>query len=332
MFQLKRQQKTGGGSPMARSLSAKSPKHKLSLGKRMLRCWQLYLFLLIPVVWVVIFNYIPMAGVQIAFRKFNFRAGIWNSPWVGFDQFKKFFSSYMLARILPNTILLSFYGLIAGFPLPIIFALCLNALNVRWFKKSVQTITYIPHFISTVVMVGILMRLFNPRTGLYASLSVLFTGSNPSDIFAIASAFRHLYVWSGVWQGLGWGSIIYLAALSGVSIELHDAAQIDGASRFQRVIHVDLPCIVPTITIMLILNSGSIMSVGFEKVFLLQNDLNLINSEVISTYVYKVGLSGSGVSDYSYSTAISLFNSLVNMTMLVVVNWVSKKVSETSLW
>jgi putative aldouronate transport system permease protein len=302
------------------------------LGMRIKRCWQLYLFLLIPVAWVIIFQYFPMAGVQIAFRRFTFRGGIWNSPWVGFAQFQKFFNSYMLPRILPNTIILSFYSLLASFPLPVVFALCLNAMRSPLFKKLSQTITYIPHFISTVVLVGMIMSLFNSRTGLFAGLYALLTGETPRDLFANPSAFRHLYVWSGVWQGMGWSSIIYLAALSAVSPEMHEAAEIDGATRFQRVLYIDFPAILPTVVIMLILNSGSIMSVGFEKVYLMQNDLNLINSEVISTYVYKVGISSSTVSDYSYSTAISLFNSIVNMSMLVLVNWISRKVNDVSLW
>jgi putative aldouronate transport system permease protein len=302
------------------------------LGMQIKRCWQLYLFLFIPVAWVIIFQYFPMAGVQIAFRRFTFRGGIWNSPWVGFAQFQKFFNSYMLPRILPNTIILSFYSLIASFPLPVIFALCLNAMRSPYFKKLSQTITYIPHFISTVVLVGMIMSLFNSRTGLFAGLYAFFTGETPRDIFANPGTFRHLYVWSGVWQGMGWSSIIYLAALSAVNPEMHEAAEIDGATRFQRVLHIDFPAILPTVVIMLILNSGSIMSVGFEKIYLMQNDLNLIHSEVISTYVYKVGISSSTVSDYSYSTAISLFNSVVNMSMLVLVNWISRKVNDVSLW
>ena len=195
-----------------------------------------------------------------------------------------------------------------------------------------QTITYVPHFISTVVLVGILFRVFHSRTGLYGVVYQALTNEQPQDLFGKASAFRHLYVWSGIWQNLGWSSIIYVAALSNVSMDLHEAAQIDGASRLQRVIHIDLPTILPTATIMLILNAGSIMNVGFEKTYLLQNDLNLVRSEVISTYVYKVGISSVTTSDYSYSTAISLFNSIVNMLMLLFVNFISRRISETSLW
>ena len=295
-------------------------------------CWELYVFLLIPVAWVIVFCYFPMAGVQIAFRKFSLRQGLWNSPWAGIYQFAKFFRSPQLMRILPNTILVSFYSLIAGFPLPIIFALGLNILTAYRYKKFVQTITYVPHFISTVVLVGILFRVFHSRTGLYGVVYQALTNEQPQDLFGKASAFRHLYVWSGIWQNLGWSSIIYVAALSNVSMDLHEAAQIDGASRLQRVIHIDLPTILPTATIMLILNAGSIMNVGFEKTYLLQNDLNLVRSEVISTYVYKVGISSVTTSDYSYSTAISLFNSIVNMLMLLFVNFISRRISETSLW
>lgn len=295
-------------------------------------CWELYVFLLIPVAWVIVFCYFPMAGVQIAFRKFSLSQGLWNSPWAGIHQFAKFFRSPQLMRILPNTILVSFYSLIAGFPLPIIFALGLNILTAYRYKKFVQTITYVPHFISTVVLVGILFRVFHSRTGLYGVVYQALANEQPQDLFGKASAFRHLYVWSGIWQNLGWSSIIYVAALSNVSMDLHEAAQIDGASRLQRVIHIDLPTILPTATIMLILNAGSIMNVGFEKTYLLQNDLNLVRSEVISTYVYKVGISSVTTSDYSYSTAISLFNSIVNMLMLLFVNFISRRISETSLW
>ena len=314
---------------LSRPLNARS---RLLL--RICQCWELYVFLLIPLAWVIIFCYFPMAGVQIAFKKYTLKQGIWGSPWVGLYQFQRFFESSQLMRVLPNTIILSFYGLVAGFPLPIIFALGLNALTAQRFKKTVQTITYLPHFISTVILVGMLFRVLHSRTGLYGIISQYLTGNQPDDIFGNPNAFRHLYVWSGIWQGLGWSSIIYVAALSNVSMDLHEAAQIDGASRLQRVWHIDLPTILPTATIMLILNAGSIMSVGFEKTYLLQNDLNISKSEVISTYVYKVGISSSGTStsDYSYSTAISFFNSIVNLLMLMFVNFVSRKVSETSLW
>ena len=295
------------------------------------RRWQLFLFLLIPVIWVLIFNYAPMVGIQIAFRKYKIRDGIWGSRWVGMANFTKFFGSYQFQRVLVNTIRVSLYSLAAGFPLPIVLALCMNALTNQRYKKFIQTLTYIPHFISTVVMVGMLMQIFNSNTGLYGRLGWLFTGQRPDDILSQASVFPHMYVWSGVWQGMGWSSIIYMAALSSVDASLHEAAEIDGASRFQRCIYIDFPCILPTATILLIMNAGNIMSVGFEKVFLMQNSLNLSTSEVISTYVYKVSLTASG-SDFSYGTAIGLFNSVVNLMLLVIVNFISKRLTENSLW
>ena len=295
------------------------------------RRWQLFLFLLIPVIWVLIFNYAPMVGIQIAFRKYKIRDGIWGSRWVGLANFTKFFGSYQFQRVLVNTMRVSLYSLAAGFPLPIVLALCMNALTNQRYKKFIQTLTYIPHFISTVVMVGMLMQIFNSNTGLYGRLGWLFTGQRPEDILSQASVFPHMYVWSGVWQGMGWSSIIYMAALSSVDASLHEAAEIDGASRFQRCIYIDFPCILPTATILLIMNAGNIMSVGFEKVFLMQNSLNLSTSEVISTYVYKVSLTASG-SDFSYGTAIGLFNSVINLMLLVIVNFISKRLTENSLW
>ena len=299
--------------------------------RMMKKCWQLYLLLLIPVGMLILFRYVPMYGVQIAFRKFQPRKGIWGSPWVGFAQFRKFFGSYMFSRVLTNTIKLSLYSLFASFPLPIILALMLNAMRNERHKKVIQTITYIPHFISTIVLVGMVLQVLNSRIGLYGTLYHKFTGSFPNDIFAVSTSFPHVYVWSGIWQNCGWSSIIYVAALSGVDQELHEAAQLDGASRFQRVIHIDFPTILPTMIIMLILSAGSIMSIGFEKVFLLQNNLNLSQSEVISTYTYKVGLVTDG-GDFSYATAIGLFNSVVNMMMLIIVNTISRRLGDTSLW
>lgn len=300
--------------------------------KIMKRRWQMYLFLVIPLIWLIIFKYVPMAGVQIAFRNYKIKYGIWDSPWVGLKNFKKFFQSYQFERVLWNTIKISIYSLAANFPLPIILALCLNALLNMKYKKFAQTLLYIPHFISTVVMVGMILQIFNIRVGLYGNIARLITGSTPTDILGSATTFPHLYVWSGVWQGMGWGSIIYIAALSNVDPALHEAAQIDGASRFQRCIHIDFPTILPTATILLIMNMGSVMGVGFEKVYLMQNPLNLRSSEVISTYVYKVSMAAGGGNDFSYGTAIGLFNSVVNLMLLIIVNAISRKVGETSLW
>ena len=272
-----------------------------------------------------------MLGAQIAFKDYNIREGIWGSPWVGLKHFENFFKSYQFPYIMRNTLLLSFYSLVASFPLPILLALLINAFPGKRFSRVVQTISYMPHFISTVVIVGMLLRLFNPRTGAIGSLYSSMTGLTLQDILAKPAAFPHLYVWSGVWQGVGWSSIIYIAALSGVDQALHEAAQIDGATRFQRMIYIDLSAIRPTITIMLILAAGRIMSVGFEKVYLMQNSLNISTSEVISTYVYKVGLT-SGTRNYAPATAIGLFNSVINFSLLVLVNFVAKKAGDSSLW
>ena len=304
-------------------------RHSLAVGLR--RHWQMYLFALLPLIYLIVFKYVPMLGVQIAFKRYNARMGMWGSPWVGFMQFTKFFSSYQFERVLTNTIVLSLYSLVAGFPLPIVLALMMNAMRSNRMRSFVQNVTYMPHFISTVVMVGILNQFFNTRYGGFANIWHLFSNGKVPDLLSSASAFTHMYVWSGVWQSMGWGSIIYMAALSNVDETLHEAAMIDGASRLQRIFCIDIPAIIPTITITLILRCGHIMGIGFDKVYLMQNNLNLRASEVIATYVYKVGLA-STTSDFSYSTAISLFNSVVNLLLLLIVNTVSRKVGETSLW
>ena len=273
-----------------------------------------------------------MGGLLMAFEKYAPRKGIFGSPWVGLDQFKKFFASYQCKRVILNTLVLSAYSLVAGFPLPIIFALMINSLRGERFKKVSQTIVNLPHFISVTVMVGLLFQLFNSRTGLYGIIGEALTGSYPANILSSPGAFRHLYVWSGIWQEFGWGSIIYVAALSSVDPSFHEAAQIDGATRFQRVIHIDLPTILPTVVIMLILRMGSIMSIGFEKVYLMQNGLNLSASQIISTYTYEIGLAASGNSDFSYATAIGFFNSVINLILISSVNAISRKLSDTSLW
>lgn len=302
------------------------------LGLRIRRHWQLYIFLLLPLAYLLIFHYYPMLGLQIAFRKYTAKGGIWGSAWVGTKYFTKFFGSTQFLKIIKNTLSISLYALIAGFPLPILFALMLNVVRNRHFKKAAQTITYMPHFISTVVLVSMVMQIFNPVLGLYGSIYFAMTGGKAvPDLLGSSAAFPHLFVWSGIWQSFGWDSIIYVAALASVSPDLHEAAEIDGASRLQRVIHIDFPAILPTATIMLILSAGKIMTVGYEKVLLMQNDLNLASSEVISTYVYKVGLKSS-VPDFSYSTAIGLFNSIVNLILICIVNFISGRISETSLW
>ena len=296
------------------------------------RYWQLYLFLLLPLIYIIVFAYIPMLGVQIAFKKFNYIGGIWGSPFIGFANFIKFFNSYTFSRVITNTLRISIYDILAGFPFPIIFALCLNTIEHRRYKKFLQTITYMPHFISVVVVVGMLMQIFHPLNGVYGIAMRAFSGVQAADLFGKADAFPHLYVWSGIWQGFGWSSIIYVASLTSVPEELYEAARIDGASRFQMVLNVDLPALAPTITILLILRLGAIMSLGFEKAWLMQNSLNLRTSELISTFVYKQGLAAGGPMDFSYAAAIGLFNSVINLFMIVTVNKIANKLSETSLW
>jgi putative aldouronate transport system permease protein len=300
------------------------------IGRRIRNDWQLYLFLLVPLVYIVIFAYVPMAGAQIAFRRYSARLGIWESPWAGLANFKKFFESYQFLRVVSNTLILSVSAIAVSFPVPVVFALLMNSLNSQKFKKISQTVVNLPHFISVVVLVGMLFQILNANTGLYGTVAYALTGSKPPDLFAVPNNFRIMYILSGVWQEFGWSSIIYLAALSGVSSEMHEAAVIDGASRFQRLLYVDFPGILPTVTIMLILRMGSVMSIGFEKVFLMQNGLNLPLSEVISTYVYKIGLTGT--TDFSFSTAVGLFNSVINMVIIGGVNFLSRRLGDTSLW
>lgn len=306
-------------------------KPKKNTWKRILSSWQLYLFLLPPLIYLIIFCYVPMSGLQLAFKKYNAVDGIWGSPWVGLDQFRKFFSSYMFGTVIKNTLKVSIYSLLVSFPIPIILALILNSIESPGYKKFAQTITYLPYFISTVVLVSILMQVVNPRVGLIANLVEKMGGKTIPDLMASPRAFPHLYVWSGIWQSMGYNSIIYIAALANTDQSLHEAAKIDGASRFQRVLHIDLPSIMPTASILLIMNCGNIMNVGFEKVLLMQNDLNISASEVISTYVYKIGL-GTTVTDFSYATAIGLFNSVINLIMILIVNVISKKSSGNSLF
>ncbi len=309
-------------------------KKRKSIWRTARKRWQLYLFLLLPLIYILIFAYYPMFGVQIAFKDFTAAKGIWGSEWVGLKHFKRFFTNYMFSRVLINTLRISLYGLFASFPLSIIFALLINSVRSLRIKKFVQTVTYIPHFISVVVLVGMINQILNPVMGLYGTFyNLFFGGGYPTDILGIPAAFVHIYIWSGIWQGLGWSTIIYIAALTSVDAELHEAAQIDGASRLSRIIYIDFPSILPTASIMLILEIGSIMNVGFEKTYLMQNSINLINSEVIATYVYKIGMT-AGASNFSYASAIGLFNSLINCALLVLFNTLSNKLNRdgASLW
>ncbi|WP_433168585.1 ABC transporter permease [Kribbella sp. CA-247076] len=310
--------------------TARPKKQALGLGARMRRNWQLYAMLAVPLLWLAIFAYWPMYGAIIAFKDYNVVDGILGSRWVGFKHFERFVESYQFWRLLKNTLILHVYELLATFWLPILLALGLNMARRRWYRRSVQLITYAPHFISTVVVVGLIVVIVDPNSGvLNQFLGVL--GIGPIDVLSNPDYFRHLYVWSGAWQTMGFSAIIYLAALTSVAPELHEAAIVDGASRLRRLWHIDLPAIRPVAVILLILNIGSIMSVGFEKVLLLQNTLNLQTSEVLDTYVYKLGFA-SQVPQFSYAAAIGLFRSVVGLALLVLANAFARRFARSSLW
>lgn len=300
---------------------------KINFMRILKRNWVCYLFILPMLIYVIIFNYIPMYGIQLAFKDYRVADGIWGSAWVGLKHFKTFFESYQFKDLLWNTLSLSLYSLIAGFPMPIIFALLLNYITNVKLKKVVQMVTYAPHFISTVVYCGMIL-IFLSSDGVINQLLKLI-GIDSVAFLTNPSNFRNIYVWSGVLQNIGWGSIMYISVLTSVDPTLHEAATVDGATRFQRLLHIDLPAIVPTMVIMLIMRAGEIMDLGFEKAFLLQNNINLDYSEIIATYVYKIGIQGG---QFSYSSAIGLFNNVINMVLLVVVNKIAKKVSDVSLW
>ncbi|MBQ8972102.1 MAG: sugar ABC transporter permease [Clostridia bacterium] len=299
-------------------------------GKQLLRAisrnWVLYLFILPTLVYLIIFHYWPLYGVQIAFKNFKASKGIWGSDWVGMKHFNKFFGSYMFGDLLRNTLVLSVYMLLASFPFPIILALLLNYSVFPRLGKTTQMVTYAPHFISTVVLVGML-NVFMADNGIFNQI-LAKVGIRAIPFLSDAGLFRHIYVWSHIWQRTGYNSVIYIAALASVSPELHEAAIVDGANKLERIWHIDLPTILPTAIILLIMNTGNILSLGFEKVYLMQNDLNIGVSEIISTYVYKIGLLNA---QYSYSTAIGLFNNVINIIILLAVNKIADKLSGTSL-
>lgn len=299
-----------------------------TLLKSIRRNWELYLLITPVVIYFFVFNYIPMYGVQLAFKDFTAKLGIWGSPWVGFQHFQRFFNSYVFMDLIKNTVGLSLYSLALGFPAPIILALAMNEVKRNSFKRIVQTATYAPHFLSTVVMAGMIIAFLNPRNGI-VNLLITMLGGEPVSFMTEAGLFKTIYVLTGVWQNTGWGSIIYMAALAGISPELYEAATMDGAGKMRKIWHINIPGILPAATILLIMEAGKIMSVGFEKVYLLQNSLNLESSEIIATYVYRVGLIGA---NYSFSTAVSLFNAVINFILLALVNAAAKRLSETSLW
>lgn len=289
--------------------------------------WELYVLISPVIIYFIVFHYFPLYGLQIAFKDFIASKGILGSPWVGFKHFERFFDSYYFWRLIKNTVGIGIFTLAVSFPIPIIIALMLNEVKSLRYKKFVQTVIYAPHFLSTVVVVGMLL-LFLKTDGLINQVVRLF-GGTPIDFISEPGWFKSLYVFSDVWQTMGWSSIIYIAALATVDPAQHEAAMIDGASRFQRIIHINIPAIMPTIVILFILNAGSVMAVGFEKVYLMQNELNMSASDVISTFVYRSGILEA---QYSFSAAVGLFNSIINFIMLIMVNQIAKKVNETSLW
>lgn len=289
--------------------------------------WNLYLMILPVLAYYIIWCYGPMYGIQLAFKDFSPRKGITGSPFVGFKYFKEFFNSPYAFRVIRNTIMINFWNLVVGFPLPIVFALLLNEVRSEAFKRTVQTITYMPYFISLVVICGMLVD-FTASDGVFGEITKIF-GGTPTNLLAEPEHFRAIYVGSEVWQKLGWDSIIYLSALSTINPELYEAATIDGAGKLKQVFHITLPGILPTIAILLVLRIGSMMSLGFEKIILLYNPLTYETADVISSYVYRKGIIES---NFGFSTAVGLFNSIINFALVIFANKMSAKMTETSLW
>jgi putative aldouronate transport system permease protein len=288
----------------------------------------LYLLTILPIAYFVIFKYVPISNAIIAFKDYSPVSGVWGSPWVGWANFQAMIQNPVFPSLIKNTLFLSGYAVLAGFPIPIILALALNEVRHRWFQKSVQMITYAPYFISTVVVVSMMILMMAPRLGI-VSQTFGFFGIPAPDLLGNPDYFRHIYVWSDIWQTAGYSAVIYMAALSGIDPTLYEAAKVDGASRLRKIWHVDIPGIMPTAMIVLILSVGNIMAIGFEKVFLLQNPLNLGQSEIIATYVYKLGILNA---DFGQATAVGLFNSVINLVLLLLVNWVGRRISGSGLW
>ncbi|MDO4677140.1 MAG: ABC transporter permease subunit [Eubacteriales bacterium] len=308
---------------MGNNKVAKAKKSKMKSSN-----WQFWLIIALPCIYALIFAYVPMGGILMAFEDYSPRRGFLGSDWVGLKHFTRFLTSTSSVQVIKNTLILGAYNLIVSFPIPVILAVCINEIQAKFFKKTVQMVTYAPYFISIVVLCGMLFTMTDLRTGIF-NILLGKIGIDPINFTGSPETFRHLYVWSGVWQTAGYSAIIYIAALAGVSPELKEAAVMDGASRIQRILHVDIPCIMPTLVIMLIMSCGNIINIGFDKVYLLQNPMNASVSEVISTFVYKVGITQA---DYGFSTAAGLFQSVVSFVLLVSVNQISKKVTDNSLW
>lgn len=295
--------------------------------KRIKNCRYLYLLLAVPLLYYLLFHYLPMYGVLIAFKNYNIGKGVWGSDWVGFKWFAKFLVDPYFWKLVRNTLLLNIYGLLWGFPIPIILAVLLNEVTKTKFKRTIQTVSYLPHFISTVVVCGMVVN-FLSLDGIINQLLTAI-GLEKIQFLMLPEWFRTIFTSTGIWQSCGWTSIIYLAALTGVDQQILEAANIDGANRWQRIRHVTLPSITPTISIMLIMQLGKLMTLGYEKILLLYNGSTYETADIISTYVYRRGILNN---DFSYATAVGLFQSVVGVLLLVIANTVSKKLSETSLW
>lgn len=297
-------------------------------GRAVYRSRYLYILFIPVLIYYLLFRYWPIYGLVIAFKKFNPYQGMFGSPWIGFQNFTRFFDSVYFGRLIKNTVGINLYNLAVGFPAPIILALMLNEVRKNSVKRAMQTIVYLPHFLSIVVVAGMIIQFLSPSSGII-NTAIKALGLRPVHFLADPAWFKTVYVLSGVWQEAGWGSIIYLAALAGIDIQLYEAATVDGATSMQKLRHVTLPGIVPTIIVMLILRMGSMFSVGFEKIILLYNSVTYVTADVISTYVYRTGILKS---DFSFSTAVDLFNSIINFILLISFNKISKRATETSLW
>jgi putative aldouronate transport system permease protein len=304
------------------------PNRVVQLGKDIIRDRYLLLLMLPVIAYYIIFHYVPMYGVTIAFKNFSAAKGILGSPWAGFKWFEQFFRSIYFSRIVRNTVLINVYGLLWGFPVPIIFALFLNELKDGVFRRSVQTISYLPHFISVVVVVGMIVNFLSPLDGI-VNVALKAIGHEAINFMSEAKWFRTIYISSGIWQGFGWNSIIYLAAITSIDPTLYEAAEIDGASRLRKVWHITIPGILPTVIILLILNLGNIMSVGYEKIILMYSPATYETADVISTYVYRRGILNA---EYSFGAAVGLFNSVINFLLIILVNRISKKITDIALW
>jgi len=310
------------------NLTMVQTKKKVSIKTKLKRSWRLYIMILPVVILLFVFNYMPMYGVQIAFRDYRITKGITGSEWVGLKHFRDFFDAYYMKRLLSNTLLLNLTGLVCGFPIPIILALLLNQIKKDKLKRVIQTTIYIPNFISTIVIAGMIFIFLSPSGGIFNTIRGFF-GEAPVDLMSDPSAFRAIYVISGIWQGSGFGSILYIATLSSIDPTLYEAAEIDGASVWQKIRHIDIPTLIPTAMMQLILNCGGLLGSNTEKALALQTPGNLPKSDVIGTYVYNIGLAGG---EYSYTTAIGLFLNVISLIMIVTVNSISKKMSGVGMF